>query len=387
MNILHVIQSLDPAAGGTAVVAARLAAAQARQGHHVTLLAQKLPADLAPIGNLSTAQVRQAPPLSLRQSMMSRTADAQLTAAMLEHDVVHMHGIWDLLLFAAAGAAHAKAKPYIITPHGMLDPWSLSQKRWKKWIALNLGWRSMLDRAAALHFLNDDERQLAARLKLVSPGFVIPNGIDPEVLEDHPSPTVFRKLVPALGDRPYILFLSRLHFKKGLDYLADAFHIVVQRGLDVDLVVAGPDDGALGAMEKRVAALGLVKRVHITGPIYGDAKLAALAGAACFCLPSRQEGFSVAILEALACGTPVVISENCHFPEVAQAGAGEIVPLEATAIATAISSILSDPRLGRQMGDAGRQLVADRFTWPRIAEQTTDLYSRFTRAGVGSSKA
>jgi glycosyltransferase involved in cell wall biosynthesis len=212
-------------------------------------------------------------------------------------------------------------------------------------------------------------------LGLRAPGVVIPNGVNLAEFDPPPDAALFRRRLPALSGRPYILFLGRLHYKKGLDHLAEAFRIVAGQLPDVHLVVAGPDDGARDDLEARVAAAGLVNRVHIPGPIYGPAKLSCVAGAACFCLPSRQEGFSVAILEALACGTPVVVSTECHFPEVAEVGAGEIVPLDTDALAAALNRVLADPARRARMGKAGRELVAAQFTWPRIAERCIDTYA------------
>jgi glycosyltransferase involved in cell wall biosynthesis len=116
--------------------------------------------------------------------------------------------------------------------------------------------------------------------------------------------------------------------------------------------------------------------VHIVGPLYGRDKIAALVDAACFCLPSRQEGFSLAVTEALACGVPPVISQACHFPEVAEVGAGEVVPLEAGAVAAALARVLSDPQRHDRMAAAGRELVASRYTWSRVAAQTVEAYRR-----------
>jgi glycosyltransferase involved in cell wall biosynthesis len=376
VNILHVIQTLDPAAGGPPVVAACLAAAQAKLGHTVAILAAEVAA-ADKLGGLTGVRVIPAPPISRWQAVFGRRAVDELLPPICECDVLHLHGVWDPLLYAAARGAHATslAKPYVIAPHGMLDPWSLAQSRWKKRLALALGWRRMLDEAASLHLLNADEQKLAAGLGIRAPGVVIPNGVNLGEFNPPPEPALFRRRLPALGGRPYILFLSRLHYKKGLDFLADAFRIVASQNPEVHLVVAGPDDGARADFEQRVAAATLKERVHLTGPIFGPEKLSCIAGAACFCLPSRQEGFSVAILEALACGTPAIVSTECHFPEVAGAGAGEIVPLDAGALAAALVRVLADSARRARMGKAGRELVTARFTWPRIAERCIETYA------------
>ena len=141
------------------------------------------------------------------------------------------------------------------------------------------------------------------------------------------------------------------------------------------LVVVGPDYGAQNDFEQAVRKFDLVERVLIPGPMYGDAKLEALTDAACFCLPSRQEGFSMAIIEALSVGCPVVISENCHFPEVRQSRSGFVLPLEIERFAAAVLRILDDSRLRTDMGKAGEALIAGSFTWERIAERAELAYS------------
>ena len=122
-------------------------------------------------------------------------------------------------------------------------------------------------------------------------------------------------------------------------------------------------------------AAGLTDRVHLLGPISAAEKWDALAAATCFCLPSRQEGFSMAILEALAARVPVVISDACHFPEVADRGAGVVVPLDAGAIAAALDRVLTDADGRRAMGAAGRRLVEERYTWRRAAEISITAYA------------
>jgi glycosyltransferase involved in cell wall biosynthesis len=380
VKILHVVRTIDPAAGGLPIVPVRLGAAQVAMGHSVFVLAERDAAwteaalfrDVPGADRLGRLGVTRAGPLA----MLGR---GPVWGDLREHigqvDVVHIHGLWEPLLWATAKTARALGRPYLVAAHGMLDPWSLAQKRWKKRLAMMLGWRAILNRAAALHLLNDDERRLVAALGLTAPTVIIPIGVPlPEIDEGRAASFAARH--PAVGARPYVLFVSRLHYKKGLDFLAEAFCFVSLNHDDVQLVVVGPDGGARGDFERQVKAAGLTDRVHVLGAISTSEKWDALAGATCFCLPSRQEGFSQAILEALAARVPVVISEHCHFPEVAEHAAGMVVPLDDASIAAALNLILSDPDSRRAMGAAGRRLVEGRFTWDRVAELSVAAYEQ-----------
>jgi glycosyltransferase involved in cell wall biosynthesis len=378
VKIVHVVRTIDPAAGGLPIVPVRLAAAQAVLGHSAFVLAE-LDAAFADavlfrdvpggdrVGRLSVTPAGAA-------AMLGR---GSVWDDLREHlrgmDIVHIHGLWEPVLWAAAKTARSLGRPYVLAAHGMLDPWSLAQKRWKKRLALALGWRGILNRAAALHLLNEDERRLVADFGLIAPTAIIPIGVPLDEI-DQGRATAFAAARPAIGNRPYVLFVSRLHYKKGLDFLADAFRVVAANHPEVQLVVVGPDGGARGDFESRVKAAGLTDRVHVLGAISAREKWDALAGATCFCLPSRQEGFSMAILEALAARVPVVISDNCHFPEVAQHAAGIVVPLDAAATAAALTQVLANPEARRAMGAAGRRLVEDRFTWERVANTSVAAY-------------
>lgn len=379
MNIAHIISSLDPAGGGPAAVVGRLASAQGTLGHEVHILTTPDPRrieaveqSLRDIPGIAAVHRHDLPPLGLKQALFGIPQEWRKMIGRME--VLHLHGVWEPLLLGAARAAMKMKIPYAITPHGMLDPWSLRQKSMKKRLALMLGYRQMLNCAAFLHALNKDEAQLLKPLGLKCSTEVIPNGVFLEEFSNLPSAQQFRHRVPGLDDWPYILFLSRLHFKKGLDYLAGAFKEVAAKRPDIHLVVAGPDGGAEASFRQDIESAGLQARAHLVGPLYGSDKLEALAGAACFCLPSRQEGFSIAITEALACGLPVVISENCHFPEVEEVGAGKVVPLNVQAIAEALLEVIINTESAVQMGEAGQKLVTDRFTWPVIASKAIEAY-------------
>jgi glycosyltransferase involved in cell wall biosynthesis len=367
----------------------RLAAAQAALGHDVTLIAfgplraESLQALLCGVPDAERLHLHWVPRIG-RLAKLGIGLGRHLESVVGAIDVLHAHGVWDVLLRAACGVARRRGVPYVVAPHGMLDPWSLSQRALKKRVALALGYRRMLEGAAFLHTLNRDEAALLAPLGLRTPVEVVPNGVFIEEIEPLPPAGAFRADHPGLGEAPYVLFLGRLHHKKGLDYLAEAFAIAARELPDLNLVVAGPESGAGEDFRRRVAAHGIGTRVHLVGPLYARDKYAALAGAACFCLPSRQEGFSIAALEALACGVPAVLSPACHFPEVEEAGAGRVVPCEPRAIAAALVDVVRHTAVMRSKAS---ELVRHHFLWGNIASMMLDRYARAAGSGSGSRDA
>lgn len=383
MRILHLIASLDPDTGGPPAVALRLAVAQAGLGHTVSVGAHdpgdarpRVSAYLEDIPGIESVRMIELPRSGGLDRITAANCTGQLRQCLAECDFLNIHGVWEPLLLRASKVAQALGVPYTVTPHGMLDPWSLRQRRLKKQVAMALGYRSMLRGVGYLHLLNRDEEDLIKPLGLDCVGEVIPNGMFLEELDPLPEPGGFFARHPELGGSPYILFMSRLHYKKGLDHLADAFALLAERDEQTHMVVAGPDGGAGQVFLEQINSKGLSGRVHVTGSIYGLEKSQMLADASCFCLPSRQEGFSMAITEAMACRLPVVISENCHFPEVAEVGAGQVLKLDPALFADALVRVMSDASLRSSMGEAGRALVQARYTWQKVAEQSITAYER-----------
>lgn len=365
------------------MVATRMAAAQAALGCQMQVVSYRFPkaqdridAAIKTIPNIASVKLEYLPPLTKPERFLARGARRTLQSVVEEFDLIHLHGVWDPVIHVVSTLAAAAGKPFVLTPHGMLDPWAMSQRWWKKRLAMALGYRRMLNHAAFLHFLNADECALTTRLHLTSPSRILPNGIFLEELDPLPDKGAFRAAHPEFAQARLILFLSRLHYKKGLDFLADAFAIVAREFPDAQLIVAGPDDGARAPFQAQIARLNIARRVHLVGPLYATQKIAALRDCDCFCLPSRQEGFSLAVTEAMACESPVVISTECHFPEVREAGAGVVVELNAQAVAAGIQTVLRDPSRATQMGQAGRTLVASRFTWPKVAQQMIANYQQ-----------
>lgn len=386
MKILHVIQSIDPANGGPPVVATRLAAAQANLGHEVHLVAYQdvgsekaIEKFLEGLPGKEGIQYHILDPISGFELVTGANAKRTLNEIIPEMDFVHGHSVWSTIVRVASTVCRSHHVPYTVCIHGMLDPWCMAQKKLKKQIAMKIAYFKMLNGCTFIHCLNKDEMGFVQSFGFKASLETIPNGVFIEEFEPPPERGVFRKQHPEIGDRPYVFFLSRLHYKKGLDYLADSFAAVASKFPDAMLVVAGPDGGAQADFEQRVERANLQDRVLITGPIYGPAKLEALIDSTCFCLPSRQEGFSIAITEALAIGVPAVVTDACHYPEVAQGEAGVVTELSVESIAEGLSQILgATPAQQATFGENGKKLVRENFTWPIVAQRSIQMYEKYT---------
>ena len=384
MKILHVIDSLISVAGGPPVVAASLATAQSGLGHEVALAYHTIDpeqsvVDDGEVPGLSGLEHVALPRRDHRRApskYLSHGDDRRLLPHVERADVVHLHNIWEPVASVTGRLARMTKTPYLVTPHGMLHRWALSQRRLKKRLALALGKRRLLARASCLHLVSPQEREEIAALRLTTPGRVIPNGVWPDSIDAAPPAGAFRATLPAAAQNaPLALFLSRLHVKKGVDLLADVFKAA--EAPEAHLVVVGPDGGMRSTLERRAHELGLADRVHLVGPLYGRAKFEALVDADVFVLPSRQEGHPVSVLEAMALGVPVVITEESHVPEAGQAGAGYVLPLDVKRLGGALGMLLRDATLRDEMGAKGRELVRSTFTWPTVAERAVEVYREF----------
>jgi glycosyltransferase involved in cell wall biosynthesis len=288
-------------------------------------------------------------------------------------DVVHLHGLWTLYGWAALRAAQGQHKISVVTAHGMLEPWALRNRRWRKLIYSTLVERRSLQRVACLHALTSAEAQDYRRYGLAGPIAIIPNGVQVPATID---PRIFPQAFPDLAGRRIVLYLGRLHRKKGLDNLCRAWSTVHRDFPAAHLVIAGPDsENTRARIELMVAELGLTSSVTFAGMLSGVFKWSALTAATVFVLPSYSEGFSVAVLEALALGIPVVITRQCNFPEVAQSRCGWITEPAADTVASALAESLSLPEGARkELGNNGRALIGQRYDWKVIGGQMAEVY-------------
>ena len=396
MKVLNVIETLAPNYGGPVTVVTQLAEAEAQSGLDVEILTTNadMPSGRYCEAGRSTLNGGTVPvtycSVQLNILRLSAGIASFLHRNSKRFDIIHVHGLYRFPQSYAAAFARNTNKPYVITPHGALDPFlyarssrSLALKRiYERWVDF-----PNLNGASALHFTTEDERQLVSRLGLQAPSFVAPNGLNWKPYEILPPRGALRARY-GLADGPLILFLGRLHLKKGLPILIDAVNVVRRRHSDVRLLIAGPESGEYGrVIREQTSQLGMADTTIFSGPLYGADVTQAYVDADVFALPSHTENFGMTVAEAMACATPVVISDQVNIhAEVTSAGAGIVTHCDANEVAAALSSLLDDRTRRQSMGQAGRRLVQGRYSWPSIVQTITHEYEGIVRRARNSGK-
>lgn len=298
-----------------------------------------------------------------------------LKRGVKEFDVVYIAWIYAYTTAAAAAECKRQGKPYVLSPRGMLDRKAISLKgTLKKWLYLALIGRRNLGGAAALHFTSLEEKRQAAFVKSDMKSFIVPNGIDISQYEMPRKGDELCSVGNLPSDRRLVLFLGRLNYIKGLDLLTKAWPLVVREVPSAHLVLAGANDDGLyqqmfGILEKQ----GLAHSITYSGLVEGHDKAALLWRAELLVSPSYLESFGMAIVEAMACKRPVVITDRVNIcREIAESGAGLVTRCESAEIANAIVRILADDKRAARMGVAGRELVEKKFSLHSAAAALRD---------------
>lgn len=353
MKVLITATSLRASYGGPAFSVSHLAAALGAGGIEVGLWAAD---GFAPDPDLLAAD---APVRRL-------TGSPQAAVAAFDPDLIHDNGLWLPHNHRLAELARDAGLPRVVSTRGMLEPWAVRHKPWKKKLAWRLYQRCDLDRASALHATADAEAEHLAAFDLAAPPVMIPNGVDlPELAAPAPAPP---------GRVRTALFLGRIYPVKGLPMLIEAWARV--RPVGWRLVIAGPDEaGHQRVVEAAVAAVGLGDVVSFAGPVAGEAKAALLWDADLFILPSHSESFGMAVGEALAHGTPVLTTTAVPWPALEARGCGWRAAPTVDALATSLrEAVACDDETRRRMGAVGRAFVAETLGWRGVADRFIALY-------------
>jgi glycosyltransferase involved in cell wall biosynthesis len=384
MKMLHVLRSVDPRSGGPMEALRHYGARVQSMGHEPQVLTLDDP---------SCPYLPEYPlPLSaIGPSLGKYGYNADLTGWLHRNarrfDAVIVHGLWQYHAFGAWRALHALPVPYFVFPHGMLDPWfktTYPLKHLKKSLYWPLADYRLLRDARAVLFTSEEERRLArqsfglysAREAVVDYGTTAPPA-DADRLR-----SAFFSQFPELRDRRLLVFLGRIHEKKGCDLLVEAFARVAASDTSLNLVLAGPDQvGWLPALQQMARGLGVGDRVACIGMLRDDLKWGALYASDAFVLPSHQENFGVAVAEALGCGLPALISDKVNiWREVESDGAGFVAPDTAEGTESNLCRWLNSDEAARQaMRQRARSCFERRYTADAMARSLLGVLQEHTR--------
>lgn len=382
LRILRVITTLSPAAGGPVEGLTRSAAALARMGHATEV------ACLDPPGSPWLAgQPMPVHALGPRTRLYgySPRLVPWLRANRDRFDAVIAHGVWNHASVGTWRGLAGGRTPYFVFTHGMLDPW-FREAQPLKWWAKQAFWRVLEGRvlagAAGVLFTTEEERRLAGAAYRGHPyrERVVAYGTADVGPDCGRQVAAFREAVPALSGRRFLLFLSRIHPKKGCDLLVEAFASLAALHPDLDLVVAGPDQtGWRAELERLAAARGVAGRIHWPGLLTGDAKWGAFRLAEAFVLPSHQENFGIVVAEAMACRKPVLITDKVNiWREVEASGAGLVGRDDLPGTRDLLERFLAlSPAERAVMGERAREAFLARFS---IEGAAADLAAALTEA-------
>lgn len=364
---LHFVQSTEPLEGGGLGRAAYELSFALRKSGRTSLIVATGPSTEAPEPGLKIFG-RFGP----TRGFFAPTLQKEASTLVSECDIVHGHGFYVATNWILGREARRQRRPLVYHPHGMFEPWILSRSRGKKRLAHLFFENANFAYTKLWRALTGKEADQIRAQGITASVIVCPNGIDLSIFDSLPD---LRLGLGKMKTRRELLFLARLHPKKGLPLLIKAWaRLPIVLRAKWRVVIAGPDElGHRAEIEEQLRAVGLQNDFEFTGSVSGAAKLAVLARADAFILPSHSEGFSVAILEAMACRLPVLATHACNFPSLASEGGGWCVPDSVEPLCRAMEELMREDETGlRQRGDAARALIEARYTWASIAAQLAE---------------
>lgn len=378
LKIAHYLRTIDLAEGGVIRAVLDLCQELAGVGHGVTLFTCN-PKD-APEGwdgrNGTPTLVRLDGPGHATKGF-ARDQLSQLDRHLPGHDALHLHACWQRSNRQWAAAARRHAVPYVLSTHGMLDPWPMRQGFWRKRVYHALFERRLLAGASAVHCTAQGELDQANRWFPERLGRVVPLVFDLGPFDPGPGPERARAAFPGFdAGEPTVVFMSRLHVKKGVEHLIDAARLLVDRGTPARFLIAGTGEEEYAAgLKERAERAGVGDRCHFLGMVSGEDKVSLLQAADLSALPTSQENFGFAIVEAMAAGTPVITTRAVDiWPELEQSGGAVLIEQAAEPLADAIAGLAEDSERLRTMSDAARDWTRETFGGSAITDRYVDLY-------------
>ena len=367
MKILSFVSSLDLSSGGPSRSVPMLVKGLAELGVDVTLMTIR--SKNMNIHSLegTTAKLKVLEPSFSRKEIAKYLADERF-------ELIQIQSVWEMLYHKVILEARKLNIPYIVTPRGMLEPWSLSQKKWKKKLAWWLYQRNDVQKSACVFTTAKMEAEHVSNLGITTCKAVIPNGIETDA---YPCKTSVE------GVKKQVLFLSRVHVKKGIELLFEAWKRLHSDYVDWQLLVIGNGEAEyIHSLENRVESLGLKDSIKILPPVFGEAKIKVYQESALFCLPSFSENFGMVIAEAMSCGTPVITTTNCPWEILNETDTGWCVDLSVDNLERALREAMEmDANALYDMGQRASKLIYDNFDYRSVTRKTLSLYEWLLNSG------
>ncbi|MDH4395553.1 MAG: glycosyltransferase [Limnobacter sp.] len=360
---LHLVSNTSVTAGGEGLAALRYAESISEAGCSVILLAKKISNGSHCVSKeLETIALESAPTRkSLLHELFSQYHFIKQLCEQKNIELIHLHGMWSPYLAVAALVALIKRIPYIISPHGCLEPWALCYKRHKKFLALKTYQGAVLKSASMFVATANQEAQSIRNLGYLQPIAVIPNGVDVKPL----SKPILPKRVKT------ILFLSRLHPIKGLLDLVEAWSVSRQPGWKI-VIAGGDEEGHRESVEALIKVKGLKSDFEFTGFVDGKRKQSCFDTATLFVLPTYSENFGIVVAEALANGLPVITTKGAPWSDLVEHRCGWWVTPGVRGVTDALNAAMACTSDELQaMGIRGRNLVINKYAWSKVG--TTGL--------------
>jgi glycosyltransferase involved in cell wall biosynthesis len=389
MKVLHITPSLSSVRGGVTQAVIEMVQTLQAQGHEVEIVTTN--DNGTDLLNVPLRQrviycgvpvwffPRFSPPIGpIREFQFSSELWGWLWRYISDYDLLHVHAMFCYPCTMAMIAARIRHIPYVNQPHGLLCAWSLQQSKLKKQIYLALVERANLNHSQALQLTSAMERQEVSQLGLVAPSVISPLGL----FVSPPIPQARQRLRQVLGvaeHQPVILFMSRLHPKKGLDYLIPALGKLHDRSFT--FILAGNGAPSYEAeVDTLLAAAGIQHCTYRPGFVTGEQKDLLLQGSDIFVLTSHSENFGVVVLEAMAAGLATILTPGVAMAEIlADQKVGYVPALDIATIADTLQQCLDQPDEVKAMGNCARELIAQHYTWPKVTAKVVETYTQIVQ--------
>lgn len=367
MKVLSFVSSLDLSSGGPSRSVPMLAKGLAELGVDITLMAIR--SENMNIHALEGTSVK----LKVISPSFSRREIAKFLADE-RFELIQIQSVWEMPYHKVMVKARKLNIPYIVTPRGMLEPWSLSQKKWKKRLAWWLYQRNDVQKSACVFTTAKMEAEHVSALGITTCKAVIPNGIE---TVGYPCKSSIE------GVKKQVLFLSRVHVKKGIELLFEAWKRIHSEFAGWQLLVVGNGEAEyIHSLENRVENLGLKDCIKILPPVFGNDKIQIYQESALFCLPSYSENFGMAIAEAMSCGTPVITTTNCPWNILNDTKTGWCIDLSVDNLENALREAMGmDANALYDMGQRASKLIYDNFDYRSVTRKTLRLYEWLLNSG------